>query len=106
YRRELVERRQRRVRVQRDEAHAEVVGQKSVRERAEGHRAEDELPRRHGARERHPVPVADGRAGERQHGLQEREAEREDQREMSELRNHGWLAARTFSSASATSGGM
>jgi hypothetical protein len=41
-----------------------------------------------------------------QRRLNEREAQREDQRELTELGNHSFTVCRALASASATSGGM
>src|SRR5262249_45127848 len=103
---ELVEDRQCGVRVLRHEQHAEVVVQERVLEHAESDDHEHELPRRRRTRERHPLRFTDSSTRERQHRLHEREAERQDQRELAQLGNHSATVPLVFASASATSGGM
>src|SRR5690606_19804187 len=102
---ELVERRELRVRMQRDETDAEVVREERVRQRRVRDGAEHELSGSGRPRKGHELAVARRCADERKHRLSEAQAEREDQREVTELRNHCPLAARPFSSASATAGG-
>ena len=89
-----------------DEADAEIVVQERVLERAERDEDENELTRRGRPHDRHPIGAAERRAGERQRALHERQAQCKRERELTELRNHRSCAARVFSSASATSGGM
>ena len=72
----------------RDEQHAEVVGQERVLEHAERDGDEDELAGRGRTRERHPVGAPARGADERQRALDERQAQRDSERELTELRNH------------------
>ena len=70
---------------------------------------QQELRARGGARERDPARVAARGADERQHALHRGDAEREDQREMAELRGHCFrvlCALCAWSIACFASGGM
>ncbi len=84
----LVEHGQGRVRMQRDEADAEVVCQQCVLERTECDRDEHELPCRRRSRQRHPIGSPARCADQWHDGLHERQAERECERELTELRDH------------------
>ena len=84
-------------------------------QRAERHGQEHELTERARAGERDQAGVAPRRAPERQRALDQREAERQDQREMADLDDHWpapspaaspWRQTPACFSASATSGGM
>ena len=88
------------------EQDAEIVVQKRVLENAERERDEHELTRGGGPRERHPFRPPGGGARERQRGLHEREAERQDQCELADFRDHRFTVPRVFARASATSGGV
>ena len=52
-------------------------------------RHEERLAARRGPRHRHPHAVAARGAGDGQHALDQREQERQDQREVTDFRNHG-----------------
>ena len=86
--RRLVEIGQRRVRVLRDKADAEVVRQQRVLERAERDRHEHELPRGRRPRQSHPIGAPARSTEQRERGLHERQAQRERERELTELRDH------------------
>ncbi len=102
--------------VARDVEHREIVRVEGPCERGEGARDEDELPDRDRARGGEQRRASRARAGERQHHLRERERERDDQREVSQLGDHGpafWpakvplsIGCPAFLNASAASGGM
>ena len=91
----------------RDEQNTEVVVEERVLERCERDRDEHELTGRGRSRERHPIGASGRGAGERQRRLNQREAQREDQRELADLGDHSATAVRAlaFASASVTSGG-
>ena len=89
---ESIERRQRGVRVLRDVQHGEVVQIERIRQAREREGGEHELARDGARRQRHPVRAAIRCACEPEERLRQREAERQDQREMSELGSHGrWV---------------
>jgi hypothetical protein len=71
-----------------DEQHAEVVGQERVHEGAERHQDEYELAGRCRTRQRHPFGAAERGADQRERPLNEGEAQRDGQRELTELWNH------------------
>ena len=86
--RDLVDQRIARVGVVGDQADREVGDRERVDQRAEGERDEDELAERRGPRERHQGDVAPGGAPERQSALDQREANRQDQSIVADLRDH------------------
>ena len=90
----------------RDELDAEVIGQEGVLENAERYAHEHELARGGRSRECHPFRAPERGTEQRQRGLNQRKAQRQDQRELADLRNHLFSAWRVFASASFTSGGM
>ena len=63
-----------------------VVGREAVREAAERERYEEELRERCGPRDRHQRGVAALRADERKRPLRDGDQQREDQREVAQLR--------------------
>ena len=63
-----------------------------LRQRAERQQHEERLRQRRGAAERHEAQIAARRADERQRALNERDREREDQRKMTQFRNHALAA--------------
>ena len=117
--RQSVGERQLGVRMTGDVFDREIVLRKRPGKRGEGDRNEDELALRGGPRQRHQRFIAARRADQRQRALHQRDAQREDQREVAEFGDH--LAApalcamlftarscawRAFSTASAASGAM
>jgi hypothetical protein len=101
--------RQPRVRVVGDVGDREVVGGKGGGEAAEREEDEQELRARRGPADRDPARVAPCGAGERQQPLHRGDEQREDQREVAELRRHGFTvraALCAWSIACFASGGM
>ena len=100
----------------RDELDREIVGARSsTRGSANASATSTNCAQRGGPRERHQRGVAPVRAPQRQRALRDRDEQREDQREVAELRNHFAsfsvgididLCFRAASIAAAASGGM
>ena len=86
---DLVEKRFQRVRIQSHQPDGEVRGHEGVGQRSEAERDQEELKtgRRNG--KAHPVRPAALGADQRNHALDHRNGEREDQREMTKLGDHG-----------------
>ena len=104
---DAVEDRQLRMRVRRHVEHGEIALDEGPGQRPEGDRDEDELPDDGGAAGSHPGGIAARCAAEAEGRLRRRQQERQDQREMPELRDHSDTRAGCGScSDSATSGGM
>jgi hypothetical protein len=86
-----------------------VVGEKGIGEAAESEGDEAKVGEGGGTRERHPGHLSPGRADDGEYALHAGDAERQDQREMSEFRNHRitvFSALRAWSRACCASGGM
>mmetsp|Transcript_68794 Transcript_68794/g.161818 ORF Transcript_68794/g.161818 Transcript_68794/m.161818 type:complete len:499 (+) Transcript_68794:746-2242(+) len=79
--------------------HLHKAGHQRGQRRAEQHKAD----RSQRPGQRHPAPLAALGAPQRQHRLCHGRRERQQQRELTELADHGWPA---FCSAAAASGGM
>jgi len=105
-RRELVERRQRAIRMLCNELDAEVVREECVLQNAKRYSHEHELTRGGRSRKRHPLRATERGTEQRKCGLNQRKAKGQDQGELTDLRNHLFCAWRLFASASFTSGGM
>ena len=97
---DAVENGQFRMRVRRHVKHGKILLDEGPGQRAEGEGDEDELPDDGGAAGCHPRRIAARRAAEAEGGLRRRQQERQDQREMAQLRDHsdtraGWGRAAT-----------
>ncbi len=111
---DLVDRRRGAVRILRDIEHRKIRRQMRVDERARCKRDSRELPERARRADRGETLVAAQRTPERQRRLQEREREREGERVMADLDDHGLASAPcapscqrpSFFKASTTSRGM
>jgi hypothetical protein len=92
--RELVDIRQRRVRIGGDVLHRKVVVQKRPRQAGERERDKNELALRGRARDGNPAGIVLPHADQRQSRQHDRDAQRHDEREMADLRNHGEILLR------------
>jgi hypothetical protein len=107
--RELVDRRQEAVAVGRDDLDGKVILQEGNCKAGEADRGEHQNADRQGRCQRHRRCVAALGAPQRDDAEQERQAQRKDEGEVTELGNHEPASARRLaeaSMASATSGGM
>ncbi|MNV91418.1 hypothetical protein D3C71_1859100 [compost metagenome] len=92
-----------------------IVDHEGVGQAQEGEDQEGELAPGRGLRQAHPLPIAAPGADQRQAGLHQGQAQRQDHRQVTEFGNHcapPWVAASCFcfialcSKACMTSGGM
>ena len=90
HRREAVHKRQHGVGIVRDIGDREVIHNEAPGQDAERERHEEELQASRGPGQRHPGDIAALCPPDREYRLDDGHRQRQDQRELSELRGHGW----------------
>ena len=92
--------------MQRDVLETEIVVEKCIGERGKRNGDENELARRCRPRHDHPRGPVRLRADQAEAGLKQAQANRDRERELSELGDHSTLPSFALARASATSGGI